>query len=124
MNNILIIEDDPYVQRLYQRIFSHQKYNVEIAGSGREGLQKAHSFKPNLIFLDIMMPEMNGFDVLKALKENPDTKNIPVFMLTNFGQEENIKKAMEMGAEGILIKSDVPPDKLLKITEENLEKVK
>ncbi|OGK11520.1 hypothetical protein A2954_03330 [Candidatus Roizmanbacteria bacterium RIFCSPLOWO2_01_FULL_37_12] len=113
MSKILIIEDDPYVRKLYERIFSFQKHEVSIAADGPEGLELARTFKPTIILLDVMMPRMNGLEVLKKLKEDPATSSIHVLMLTNFGEESIIKQAMASGAEGVLIKSDFPPDKLI-----------
>ncbi len=113
MAKILIIEDDPYVRNLYQRIFSFQKHIITIAADGPEGLEAAKRDKPNLILLDIMMPKMNGLEVLAKLKEDETTKSITVLMLTNFGEEKIVSEAIANGAEGVLIKSDFAPDKLV-----------
>lgn len=112
MSKILIVEDDPYVRKFYQRLFSLEKFEVDLAPDGEEGLEKA-KLLPGLILLDIMMPGMNGLDVLKKLKEDPATKNIPVLMLTNLGDDSTVGKAAELGADGFLVKSNTAPEQLL-----------
>src|SRR5476651_1169797 len=83
MPKILIVEDDPLMSRMYQKIFTFEGYDVEMAGDGQEGLDKAREVKPTLMLLDVMMPKMNGLQVLEKLKADPETKGIPVIMLTN-----------------------------------------
>ena len=122
MAKILIIEDDPYVRKLYERIFSFQKHEVSMAADGLEGLEAAKKNKPTLILLDVMMPKMSGIEVLEKLKSDKETASITVLMLTNFGEELIVKQAMEKGAEGVLIKSDFPPDKLIEKVDEYLKK--
>jgi len=120
---ILIIEDDPYVQRVYQRLFSAKKYSFEMVATGAEGLAKAKSLKPKLILLDIMMSPMDGMTVLKKLKGNKETKNISVVMLTNLGEEEYIKQAYASGADGYMIKSDFEPSEIVKEVDKYLKSV-
>jgi len=114
MAKILIIEDDPYVRRFYERLFNLNKYDIEMAESGKEGIEKAKVHKPGLILLDIMMPVMNGLEVLQKLKEDPEIRDCSVVMLTNLGDEETVKKAIQMGANGFIVKSAVPPRDLLR----------
>ena len=121
MAKILIIEDDPYVRKLYERIFSFQKHEVSMAADGLEGFEEAKKIKPTLILLDVMMPKMSGIEVLEKLKSDKETASITVLMLTNFGEELIVKQAMEKGAEGVLIKSDFPPDKLIEKVNEYLK---
>ena len=120
MSKILIIEDDPYVLRFYGRLFALGSYEVEMAASGKEGLQKAREQKPNLILLDIMMPEMDGFAVLHELKKDPDTKDCEVIMLTNLSDNDAYRKAVQLGANGFLIKIETPPEKLIEEVEKHL----
>ena len=120
MAKILIIEDDPYVLKFYGRLFALGKYEVDMAGSGKEGIAKAKANKPNLILLDIMMPEMDGFVVLKELKEDPETKDCEVIMLTNLSDTESFKKAIDMGANGYLVKVNNPPEKLIEEVEKHI----
>ena len=120
MSRILIIEDDPYVLRFYARLFALGKYEVDMAGSGKEGLEKAKESKPDLILCDIMMPEMDGFVVLKELKGDPKTKDCEVIMLTNLSDTESYKKAVELGANGYLVKVNNPPEKLMEEIEKHI----
>jgi CheY-like chemotaxis protein len=109
MVKILIIEDDSSVSQLYHRIFSLEGYTVELAANGAEGMMKVKSFHPTLILLDITMPEMNGLQVLEALKSNPATKVIPVVVLSNLAGDQFAQTALAKGALKFLTKSDYEP---------------
>lgn len=122
MGKILLIEDDPLMMRLYKKVFERNGFEVEIAERGPEGLAKAESSKPDLILLDIMMPEMDGFEVLKRLKENPSTHDVKVIALTNLAGEEDAKKAIELGAVRYIIKSEHDPEEVVKSSKEVLGK--
>lgn len=111
--NILIVEDDNFIADLYDRELTNDGFSVTIAKDGIEGEVKAKEMMPNLILLDIMLPNRNGLDLLKILKEDPLTQKIKVLVLSNLGQEEAIKKALDMGAEGYLIKSSYTPKEVL-----------
>jgi signal transduction histidine kinase/HAMP domain-containing protein len=111
--HLLIFEDEPYVQRMYQRVFDLVKYEVELAANGDQGVARVKAFRPDLILLDIMMPKVNGLEVLHDLKADKDTKDVPVLILTNIGETETIDKAKQLGAAGYLIKSDFTPTQLL-----------
>lgn len=112
-NRLLIFEDEPYVQRMYQRIFELGKYTVEMADNGDQAVARAKAFQPDLILLDIMMPKANGLEVLHDLKADKATKDAPVLILTNIGEAETIDKAKQLGAVSYLIKSDFTPTQLL-----------
>ncbi|OGG11918.1 hypothetical protein A2Z00_04310 [Candidatus Gottesmanbacteria bacterium RBG_13_45_10] len=121
MANILIIEDDPYVRRFYERLFRFNKCDVDLAANGAEGIEKAKTLKPHLILLDIMMPEVDGIQVLEKLKKDDTTKDCLVVMLTNLGDDETIKKATELGADGFIVKSNVTDEELIKKVEAYME---
>lgn len=112
MKKVLIIEDDPYVQRLYQRLFAHEDYTFEIASDGLEGLAKAKQIKPALILLDIIMPKKDGIQVLKELKADPEFKDTPIIILTNLGDEETVKKCLNLGADSFMIKANFEPEEV------------
>ena len=118
---LLLIEDDPLMLRMYRKIFELEGYEVELAVGGQEGLDKAKSDKPTLVLLDIMMPKMDGFEVLGRLKEDPETKDIPVVVLTNLAGTQDAKKAMEMGASKYIIKSEQDPKEITSMVKEVLE---
>ena len=115
MAKILIIEDDQLMIRLYQKVFKFEKYDVAVASNGKDGLEKVDSFKPTLILLDIMMPKMNGLEVLTKLKANPETKKIPVVVLTNLAGTQDAETAMAKGAVKYIVKSEHEPKEVTKI---------
>lgn len=118
---LLIVEDDPLMSRMYQKIFSFEGYNVVTAIDGQDGLEKATKEKPSLILLDIMMPKMNGLEVLDKLKVNPDTKTIPVVMLTNLAGTQDAEHALSKGAVKYIIKSEHEPKQVANMVKEILQ---
>ncbi len=109
---ILLIEDDNFINQLYMRILKQAGYEVVIAADGETGVKLADD-SYNLVLLDIMLPKMDGINVLKKLKENPDTKQIPVILLTNLGQGNIINIAFTIGAQGYLMKMSMSPYELV-----------
>jgi CheY-like chemotaxis protein len=118
MAKVLIIEDDPLMSRMYQKIFTFEKYDVEMAGDGEEGLAKATSANPTIILCDVMMPKMNGMQVLEKLKANPATKAIPVIMLTNLAGQQDAETALAKGAVKYIIKSEHDPKEVADMVKE------
>ncbi|HBG81432.1 TPA: response regulator [candidate division CPR2 bacterium] len=110
---ILIVEDDPYILKMYELKLGMAGYDVKTAINGRLGLDKVREKKPDLILLDILMPEMDGFEVLEHLKGDPDTKGVPVLVLSNLGQEDHINKAMSFGVQGFIVKSQYTPSQVV-----------
>jgi chemosensory pili system protein ChpA (sensor histidine kinase/response regulator) len=114
MKNILIIEDDVKIQDLYQMVLAGAGYNVDTALDGEEGLQKIKAKNYDLIMLDIMLPQMHGLKVLQAIRDpNASSKNTPVLIITNLGQESIVQEAFNLGADGFIIKANVPPEGVL-----------
>lgn len=105
---ILLVEDELFIRELYERVLRQAGFEVLTASDGEEGLAQAQS-KPNLILLDIMMPKLNGIEVLEKLKSDVQTKDVPVVLLTNLGQENIIQKALTIGAKGYLMKMKLTP---------------
>ena len=120
MAKVLIVEDDPLMSRMYEKIFLFEKYEVELAHDGQEGLDKARSTKPTVIMLDVMMPKMNGLQVLEQLKADPATKGIPVIMLTNLAGQQDAETALSKGAVKYLIKSEHEPKEVTDMVKEIL----
>lgn len=107
---ILIVEDDELMSRMYQTKLTFDGYDVLTAFDGESGLAMAGKELPDLILLDVMMPKMDGLQVLEKLKADTKTKNIPVIILTNLGGMKSPEvKGMELGAVDYLIKSDMTP---------------
>ena len=107
MAKVLIIEDDMSVASIYKDLLGKEDIQVVVAPDGPKGISMAKTDKPNLILLDIMMPNMDGLEVLKRLKSDNETDLIPVIVLTNVGVDEVQKEALSMGAVMYLIKTDV-----------------
>ena len=106
---ILIIEDDNFLIEMYTTKFELEGFNVVSAEDGEKGLVAAKEHKPDIILLDILMPRMDGFATLTELKKDDSVKNIPVILLTNLGQKEDVKRGFELGAAGYLIKAHFMP---------------
>lgn len=119
---ILIVEDDMYINKMYQLKLNLEGYEVEVAENGRIGMEKVKSFKPDIMLLDILMPEMDGFEVLKAIKEDSSIKSIPILIMSNLGQEDHIQKGKELGAIGYIVKTQYTPAKVVETIKEVLSK--
>ena len=113
---ILVIEDEEMLLTMYKVKFENDGYEVYTASNGADGLEIAPKVMPDLILLDIIMPKIDGFAVLKKFKEDPKTKNIPVVLLTNLGQDEDISRGKELGSAGYLIKANNTPSEVVEKT--------
>jgi CheY-like chemotaxis protein len=120
MTKVLIVEDDPLISRMYQKIFTFERFDVEVAANGEEALGKVTDFNPTLILLDVMMPKMNGLQVLEKLKEFDQTKHIPVVMLTNLAGQQDAEIALSKGAVKYIIKSEFEPKQVVEMVKEVL----
>jgi CheY-like chemotaxis protein len=120
MAKLLIVEDDPLMSRMYQKIFTFEGYDVQMASDGQDGLDKARSMHPTLMLLDVMMPKLNGLQVLEKLKADPETKDIPVVMLTNLAGEQDAEAALAKGAIKYIIKSEYEPKEVADMVKEIL----
>jgi CheY-like chemotaxis protein len=121
MAKVLIVEDDPLMLRMYQRIFTFEKHEVEVAEDGEECLAKVQTFNPTIILLDIMMPRMNGLQALDRLKSNPATKNIPVVILTNLAGQQDAETALSKGAIKYIVKSEYDPKEVVDMVGEMIK---
>ncbi|RJR10326.1 response regulator [Candidatus Parcubacteria bacterium] len=119
---ILLVEDEEMLANMYEVKFKNEGFDLQKALDGASGLEKAKAMKPDFILLDIIMPKMDGFSVLKSLKEDPDTKDIPVMLLTNLGQEEDIEKGKELGVVGYLVKANITPSEVVAEVKKHLGK--
>ncbi len=114
---ILFIEDESSLQKTFGEILNQEGYEVISALDGEVGLKLAKIKKPDLVLLDLILPKINGFEVLKKLKEEAETKSIPIIILTNLEGIEDVKEAIEMGAQAYLVKAQYT-------LEEVVEKIK
>lgn len=104
---LMVVDDDRFITKVYSIKLSHEGYDVILAYNGEEALEKARKEKPGLVLLDLIMPRMDGFEALEKMKKDPKMKNIPVVVLSNLGQDTDIDRAMDLGAEDYLVKSNV-----------------
>lgn len=112
---VLIIDDEKSILKMYSEYLKTANFEVFSASGGEQGLAIAKEQKPDVILLDIIMPKLNGLDVLKTIKEDPDIKNIPVFLLTNLPEECSGDKAKELGSAGYLVKAEYEPKMVLDV---------
>jgi DNA-binding response OmpR family regulator len=112
--NVLFIEDDPAVAEMYKLKLELDGYRVRVAKSGEEGLELAKASVPDIVFLDIRLPKMDGFAVLKRLRADAVTRNMPVIILSNYGEKDLVDKGLKLGALDYLIKSETTPASLSK----------
>lgn len=110
---ILLIEDDPFLSEIYIAKFEEAGFAITVAADGYLGLKKAKEQKPNLLLIDIIMPTMDGFEVLSAMKDDPEIKNIPVVILSNLGEEEDVRKGLSFGAVDYLVKAHYTPTEVV-----------
>lgn len=101
---ILAVDDEKHIVRLVQVNLERQGYEVVTAFDGKEALEKVESERPDLVVLDVMMPYMDGFEVLKNLKKNPETRDIPVIMLTAKAQDADVFRGWQSGVDCYLTK--------------------
>jgi DNA-binding response OmpR family regulator len=121
---ILIIEDEKFLLEMYQSRFEKAGYQVLTARTGKPGIKIAEKEKPDLIILDILMPEMDGYEVIKKIREDSQTKKIPVLVLSNLGQQEEVNQGLKLGADDYVIKTDLTPTELLDKVERMFSRLK
>lgn len=124
MLKILLVDDDPLLTEMYSQKLIKDGFDVLKAANGEEGLLKLKENKPDLVLLDIMMPKLNGLDVLKKIKADPDPQiqNIPVILLTNLARDmKDINYGLELGAITYLVKSRVKPAQVVAKVKEILQ---
>jgi len=120
---ILLIEDEEMLANMYEVKFKNEGFDIVKALDGEQGLEIARTIKPDFILLDIIMPKMDGFSVLKELKGNDITKDVPVMLLTNLGQDEDIERGKSMGAVGYLVKANITPSEVVEAIKKELSKL-
>jgi CheY-like chemotaxis protein len=117
---ILVAEDDRFLRKAAEMALKRRGYTVLTAADGEEALRAARSVLPDLILLDLIMPKLNGFDVLQALKKDAPTAHIPVIVLSNLGQDRDVQQAMDAGAAAYFIKTDLSLQALVQRVEDAL----
>ena len=120
MPKIAIIEDDQAISQMYRFKFEAEGFKVETAENGKLGLELAESMKPDIILLDLMMPEMNGDEMLEKLRATDWGKQVKVIILTNMGEQEIPNKVRELGVNGIILKADMTPRQVAELVKKHL----
>lgn len=111
---ILFIEDEPTLQKTLGRVLEQEGFEVQAALDGQSGLAFIKRSKPDLILLDLILPKMDGFEVLKNLKADEATKKIPVIVLTNLESPQDVGRALSLGADTYLVKANYELDEVVK----------
>jgi two-component system alkaline phosphatase synthesis response regulator PhoP/two-component system response regulator VicR len=120
VKRILLAEDDRFLRRAAEAALKRAGFTVLAAADGEEALRMARAEKPDLVLLDLIMPKLQGFEVLKALKADPGTATIPVVVLSNLGQDGDVRRALEGGAVAYLVKANLSLDDLVARARETL----
>lgn len=110
---ILLVEDDQFLSEIYIAKFQDAGFEVIVAQDGYEAIRRAKESRPAILLLDLVMPTMDGFDVLRAAKNDHEIGNIPIIVLSNLGEEEDVRKGIELGAEDYLIKAHYTPTEVV-----------
>ena len=111
--HVLLVEDDEFLANIYKTKFEMEGFKISVSTNGEEGLKDAKKKKPDIILLDILLPKADGYAVLKGLREDPATKEVPVIILTNLGQKDDVDKGLDLGAVDYLIKAHFKPSEVV-----------
>lgn len=115
---VLIVDDDVELTRLYREMFTHRGWKVLVAGDGDEGVAQALQYLPRVVLLDLMLPKKGGLHVLKILRSLPETKNIPVVVITAYPNPEYKEEAMHAGCSHFFLKTEVTHPQLADVVDE------
>ncbi len=116
--HILIVEDDGFLASIYAQKLELEGFETTLATNGEDGLKLARKEMPDLVLLDLLMPKLNGFEVLEQMKADADLTKIPVLVLTNLGQKEDVERCLKLGAAGYVIKAhSLPQETVARVKE-------
>jgi len=110
---ILVVEDDKFLRELISRKLTGEDFDVLEAVDGEEGIKKIKEGKPDLVLLDLILPGIDGFEFLAKAREDPETSSIPIIILSNLGQREEVDKGLKLGAVDYLIKAHFTPGEII-----------
>jgi DNA-binding response OmpR family regulator len=110
---ILIVEDDKFLRELMNQKLLREGFETEEAVDGEQGIQKIKEVKPDLVLLDLILPGIDGFEVLSKIKEDPALAAIPIIVLSNLGQKDDIERGLQLGAKDYLIKAHFTPGEVI-----------
>lgn len=121
MTKIAIIEDDTVISQMYRMKFEADGFEVQLANNGKRGVALVENFSPDLILMDLQMPEMNGAEALAVIRKHTWGKDIPVIILTNLGQEESPKEIKDLGIHSYIVKAELTPRQVVQRVKEALD---
>ncbi|MBM3257969.1 MAG: response regulator [Candidatus Nealsonbacteria bacterium] len=113
MKQILLVEDDPFLIDIYSTKLKDSGFSVEVASDGEQALEKVKAKKPDLVLLDIVLPKISGWEILRKIKSEADLKNLKIIILSNLGQKEEVEKGMDLGVLKYLIKAHYTPSQVV-----------
>lgn len=122
MTKIAIIEDDPVINQMYRMKFEADGFDVHMADDGKRGVEIVEQTRPDIILLDLQMPQMNGVEALTTIRSNDWGKDIPVLILTNLGEEEAPKEIKDLNISSYIVKAALTPKQVVAKVKETLEK--
>ena len=120
MTKIAIIEDDPVISQMYRMKFEADGFDVQLANNGKRGVALVGAFSPDIILLDLQMPEMSGDEALTEIRKKSESKNTPVIILTNLGEEEAPKSLRALGIHSYIVKAELTPRQVVQRVKEAL----
>ena len=113
MAKIVIVEDDKFLRELITQKILKEGYQVIGAVNGEEGVAKTKEVKPDLVLLDLILPGIDGFEVLRQIKEDPETSKVPVIILSNLGQKDDVERGVQLGASDYMVKAHFTPGEIV-----------
>lgn len=123
MTKITIIEDDPTINQMYRMKFEADGFSVSMASSGKVGLKIVEKIRPDIILLDLKMPEMDGIETLKKIRKTDHGKQVPVIILTNLNEEESSDELRKLGIHSYIVKADYTPRQVVSHVKEAIEEM-
>jgi len=121
-HKLAIIEDDPAISQMYRMKFETEGYKVETAENGKIGLDMIEKMKPDMVLLDLMMPEMNGDEMLEIMRATEWGKDVPVIVLTNMGEQEIPEKIEKLGINAFILKDEMTPKQVEELVKKEISK--
>lgn len=119
--NILVVEDDQFLAKVYLSKLKKEGYKVRVAYDGNEGIEEINKELPNIVLLDLILPGMDGFEVLEKIKADPKLAKVPVIILSNLGQDEDIKRGKKLGADDYFVKANTSLSNIIKKIEQYIK---
>jgi DNA-binding response OmpR family regulator len=121
---ILIVDDDEFLLEMYALKFKEAGFELDVARTGKDAIDKAHTFVPDIVLLDIVLPEMDGYEVLQSMRREKEGKKMFIVMLTNLGQKDDAERSIRLGADDYVVKAHFTPSEVVRKVQKLLQKKK